>query len=260
MKICSFNVNSIRARINLLRNWIQHRDNDLDILCLQETKTLNSSFPIDQFESIGFHCEIFGQKAYNGVAILSRLPCTNVQKGFSNDVLDEQKRLISLTVSDLHIVNVYAPHGDLRGATKYHYKLHWYDMLLRYLHDRYSPDNKLVVTGDFNVARHDLDVFDPKLVHDKIGAMSEEREAFNKLLDWGLIDVYRELYPNTPGFTWWDYIGGAIWKNRGMRIDYLLCTHPLLTEITDIEVDLWPRRRRTPTPSDHTPIIATVTK
>lgn len=244
--------------MNLLIKWLQHRDNDLDILCLQETKTLDSSFPIDQFEDIGFKCEIFGQKAYNGVAILSRLPYTNVQKGFSNDVLDEQKRLISITVSDLHIVNVYVPHGDLRGATKYHYKLHWYVMLLQYLQERYSLDDKLVVTGDFNVARQDLDVYNSKAVHDKIGTMSEEREAFNKLLDWGLIDVYRELYPNAPGFTWWDYIGGAIWTNRGMRIDYLLCTRALLTAITDIEVDLWPRRRRTPKPSDHTPIIATI--
>jgi len=259
MKISSFNVNSIRARVDLLINWLQHRDHDIDILCLQETKTPDSSFPTNQFENLGFQCEIFGQKAYNGVAILAKLPYTNVQKGFSNDILNEQKRIMSITVSDLHIINIYAPHGDLRGATKYHYKLHWYVMLLQYLNEYYSPKDKLVVTGDFNVTRQDIDVYEPELVRDKIGTMNEERESFNKLLDWGLIDVYRKLYPNTPGFTWWDYIGGAIWKNRGMRIDYLLCTRPVLTAITDIEVDLWPRRRRTPKPSDHTPLIAIVT-
>jgi exodeoxyribonuclease-3 len=260
MKICSFNVNSIRARADLLLNWLQHRDNDLDIICLQETKTPDPSFPTNIFENAGFQCEIFGQKAYNGVAILSRIPYTTVRKGFSNDFLDEQKRLISITVSDLHVVNLYVPHGDLRGATKYHYKLHWYDAVLQYFQEHFSPDDKLIVVGDFNVARHDLDVYDPRKVHDRIGTMSEEREAFNKLLDWGLIDIYRKLYPTTPGFTWWDYIGGAIWRNEGMRIDYILCTRPLINAISDIEVDLWPRRRRTPKPSDHTPIIITITR
>ena len=245
--------------MDLIISWLKHRGHDLDIVCLQETKTPDSSFPIDQFENMGFQCEIFGQKAYNGVAILSRVPYDMVQKGFSNNVLNEQKRLISITISDLHIINVYAPHGDVRGAPKYHYKLHWYDAILQYLDDSYFPKGKLILTGDFNIAHQDLDVYDPKVVFDKIGTMSEEREAFHKLLEWGLFDIFRRLYPSEPGFTWWDYIGGAIWKNEGMRIDYILCTQPLLLAITDIEVDLWPRRRRSPKPSDHAPIIARVT-
>ncbi len=259
MKICSFNVNSIRTRVQLLLNWLQHRGNDLDILCLQETKSPDITFPANLFEDVGFRCEIYGQKAYNGVAILSRTPYTDFHKGFSHDLLDKQKRLMSITISDLHIINLYAPHGDLRGAAPYHYKLHWYDAALKYFQEHYSPNDKLIVTGDFNVARHDIDVYNPRLVYDKIGTMSEERAAFHQLLDWGLFDIYRKLYPTTPGFTWWDYIGGAIWKNEGMRIDYILCTRPVLPTITDVEVDLWPRRRRTPKPSDHAPVIATLT-
>ena len=150
---------------------------------------------------------------------------------------------------------MYAPHGDLKGAEKYNYKLIWYDKLLSFLEENYSSQENLMAMGDFNVAREDLDVFDPEATRDGIGTMAEEREAFQQILDWGLSDSFRQVHPNKQQFTWWDYIGGAIWKNEGMRIDYVLCTRPLSERILRVEVDTWPRARRTPKPSDHAPII-----
>jgi exodeoxyribonuclease-3 len=126
---------------------------------------------------------------------------------------------------------------------------------LALLEEHYSPQDSLIIVGDFNVAHHDLDVFDPEALRDAIGTMEEERKAFDALLNWGLVDTMRELDQEKQQFTWWDYIGGAIWRNEGMRLDYILCTSPLLDALREIEVDLWPRKRRKPTPSDHAPVI-----
>ena len=258
MKICSFNVNSIRVRKDLIGEWLSHRNNDVDILCFQELKTTEENFPYEDFEKMGYSCDVFGQKAYNGVAICSRLPLENSRKGFGDAEWDEQRRFISTKIKDINIINVYAPHGGLRGEEKYDYKKGWYKKLISYLEASFSQKDPLLLVGDLNVARADQDVFDPKGLKDTIGTMPEEREALQNLLDWGLIDVFRHLYPDRSQFTWWDYIGGAIWENEGMRIDYVLCTEALISHIRDVEVDIWPRRRRTPKPSDHAPVIVTL--
>jgi exodeoxyribonuclease-3 len=255
MKVCTFNVNSIRARKELIIKWLEHRNNDIDILCLQEIKVEDKDFPYEDFENLGFGCYVYGQKGYNGVAILSKQELADVKRGFGDEYLDQQKRLISGKLNDIHVINVYAPHGDLRGGDKYYYKLDWYDKFIEYLKQNYSPEDKLIVVGDLNIAREDIDVYDPELLKDSIGTMPEEREKLQKMLDWGLVDTFRFLYPGKRQFTWWDYIGGAIWRDEGMRIDYILCTTPLLPYLKDVEVDLWPRRRRTPKPSDHAPVI-----
>ena len=124
-----------------------------------------------------------------------------------------------------------------------------------YLDGNFSPRDPLLLVGDFNVAHQDIDVYSPGELEDMIGTMPEEREAFAALLDWGLVDAFRSLHPEKKQYTWWDYIGGAIWKDKGMRIDYALGTSPVLKKISDIEVDLWPRKRRKPTPSDHAPVV-----
>jgi exodeoxyribonuclease-3 len=258
MKICTFNVNSIRTRMDLLRDWLNHRQQDIDILCFQELKSKEETFPDQDFEKMGFTCEIFGQKAYNGVAICSRLPIEDTQKGFLDAVWDEQRRLIRAEIEDINLINIYAPHGGLRGEDKFEYKITWYEKLLSFLEASFSPQDSLILAGDFNVAKEDLDVYDPEALSDTIGTMPEEREALKKILGWGFTDVFRSLYPSSIQYTWWDYIGGAIWKNEGMRIDYVLCTEPLLPCIESIEVDLWPRRRRMPKPSDHAPVIVTL--
>jgi exodeoxyribonuclease-3 len=258
MKISSFNVNSIRVRSALIGDWLNHRQNDLDVLCFQELKTVEEHFPFDDFEKMDYSCEVFGQKAYNGVAICSRLPMEDTQKGFGDPAWDEQRRFITAKINGIQLINIYAPHGGLEGEEKYRYKRNWYKKLLSFLDDSFSPKDPLLIVGDLNVARADRDVFDPKALHGAIGTLPEERKALQDLLDWGLIDAFRNLYPDRIQFTWWDYIGGAIWNNQGMRIDYILCSEPLMPVIKDVEVDIWPRRRRNPKPSDHAPVIVTL--
>ncbi len=257
MKICTFNVNSIRARVDLLVKWLEKRGNDLDLLCLQELKGQEKDFPLAPFQELGYNnVEIYGQPRYNGVALCSKNKLDDVQKGFQEPSWDGEKRLISCQVKDIKVINLYFPHGDLRGSEKYHYKLEWYDFFLKYLQENHSPQESMVLAGDFNVTLEDRDVYDPELLKDSIGTMPEEREALQKIIDWGLVDAFRYCYPHQEAFTWWSYLGGGIWKNQGMRIDYIFCTRPLLDRLVDVEVDIWPRRRRKPTPSDHAPLVA----
>lgn len=256
MRIASYNVNSIKARLQLLTSWLNHRNNDIDLLCLQETKTIDESFPKEAVKSLGFECAIFGQKAYNGVAICSKLPMSDIKFGFMDQSFDLQKRLISVKVNDINIINIYAPHGGLRGEEKFFYKLAWFERLSKFLHDNYNPDDKLIILGDFNVAHRDQDVYDPKGLYDTIATMKEERDAFQKVLDFRLIDCFRHINKGDEMFSWWSYLGGAIWNNHGMRIDYILAGHTILQRLKDIEIDLWPRRRRDITPSDHAPVVA----
>lgn len=258
MKICTFNVNSIRARQELVLEWLSHRGYDIDILCLQELKTEDTSFPAAEFEGIGYRCHVFGQKAYNGVAILTKSKPDKVEKGFAHPAWDEQRRFLSVRTEGIHVLNVYAPHGDVRGTEKFLYKLKWYEHLVSFLSQKFAPQDPVLIVGDFNVAHQAIDVYSPEALADTIGTMPEERAAFKSLLDWGLVDVFRRLYPERRQFTWWDYIGGAIWKDQGMRLDYILATQRLLRRIQAVEVDLWPRKRQKPTPSDHAPVIAEV--
>lgn len=256
MKICSFNVNSIRARKDLIFDWLSHRDNDLDVLCFQELKVISEDFPTAEFEALGYSCAVFGQKAYNGVAVCSRIPMADIRIGFGLPKWDRQSRLLRTVIGPVTLINVYAPHGDVRGTEKFRYKQEWYRQFIRLLNQDHSPEHLLVVVGDFNVAHQDSDVYSAEILADTIGTMPEERAVFEDLTDWGLKDGFRSLYPHEQRFTWWGYMDGAIWKNEGMRIDYVLCTKPLLPRLVEVEVDLWPRRRRSPTPSDHAPVIA----
>lgn len=258
MKICTFNVNSIRVRKDLIIEWIQHRGDDLEILCFQELKTVQEQFPFADFEQMGYHCEVLGQKTYNGVAICAKQAPENVQKGFGEDTMDEQKRFISVQIEGIHLINIYAPHGGLEGEDKFQYKQDWYRKLMAHLTDHYSPQDPILIVGDFNVARADADVYDPVALKDSIGTLPAERAVFEKLISWGFVDTFQHKYPDKKQFTWWDYIGGAIWKDEGMRIDYALCTQALIEKVKDVEVDLWPRRRRQPKPSDHAPLIITL--
>lgn len=257
MKVCTFNVNSIRARAELVLKWLEKREYDIDILCLQELKVTDDKFPYQAFAEAGYHCTVFGQSRFNGVAVCSKEKPDAVAEGFMDPRWDEQKRILQCRFGDLTVINVYAPHGDLRGTEKYKYKQEWYRHFLQYIGNNFSPSDRLVVVGDMNVALSDLDVYDAEALKDVIGTMPEERELLNALLNWGLVDTFRYLYPEKKEFTWWDYMTAAIWRNEGMRIDYVFCTHPLVKRLSAVETDLWPRRRRVPTPSDHAPVIAT---
>jgi exodeoxyribonuclease-3 len=256
LTVATYNVNSIKSRVGLVVEWLKRTP--VDVLCLQETKVEDRDFPYGPFEALGYRCEVFGQRAYNGVALCARVPLTDVWKGFGDPTWDEQKRIIGAAVEGIHVINVYAPHGDDRGTEKFRYKLEFYRHLVEFLRRRWTPGDPVCLVGDLNVARSDLDVWDPAALRDTIGTMPEERQALETLLEWGFVDAFRHLYPDRRQFTWWDYIGGRIWKDEGMRIDYVLVTPPLLPRLRDVRVDLWPRRRRTPTPSDHAPVIATL--
>lgn len=255
LKVCTFNVNSIRARKNLVTTWLKQRAGDIDVLCLQEIKVVDEKFPHEAFNELGFTCQVCGQKRYNGVAMCSKHPLERVKKGFGEDYWDQEKRLMTGRVGDITIINVYVPHGDVRGTEKHTYKLEWYKQFIHFMTVEHSPDENILVLGDFNVARDDRDVYDATLLKDTIGTMVEERRSFAELLTWGFTDVFRHLHREKKQFTWWSYIGGAIWRGEGMRLDYILCTKLLLQRIQSVDVDLWPRRRRSPTPSDHAPVI-----
>ncbi len=257
LKFCSFNVNSIKVRVGLVLEWLKKREFDIDILCLQELKTPEDKFPFDEFESAGYSSYVFGQKTYNGVAICSKRPLKNIQKGIDNIRFDEQSRIISASLGDIRIINIYAPHGDIRGEEKYNYKMWWYKTFIEYIRLVFSSYDKIIITGDLNITTNDMDVYDSVLLNDTIGTMPEERELLNELKEISLIDTMRYLYPHKKQFSWWSYTGGAVWKDEGMRIDYVMCSKKLLNALKDSETDLWPRKRRTPKPSDHAPVIAT---
>ena len=254
MKIATFNVNSINARKDLIIRWLTEK-NPIDVLCFQEIKCEEQKFPLQDFQNIGYECAIFGQKAYNGVAICSKLGFEEIQKGFGDPFWDEQKRFLRAKIAGIDIINIYAPHGDLAGE-KHTYKLQFFKYLKEYIGSRYdlSTDDLLLV-GDLNVARDDIDVWAPDLLRGTVDFMDDEREAFEDFLSVGLHDLYRECHPEEHGFTWWDYMTAAVWRDEGMRIDYILASDPMKERCEEIYVDMWTRRRRSPKPSDHAPIV-----
>ncbi|MEN3033851.1 MAG: exodeoxyribonuclease III [Aquificaceae bacterium] len=256
IKLSTYNVNSVRARKELLFSWIEREFPH--ILCLQETKVLDSDFPFEEFKKLGYECFTNGQKGYNGVAICTKLPCSQpiTKTGFKT--LDAQSRFIALNINNIWILNCYFPHGDVRGSEKFQFKLSFYDEFLKYLQDNFSKDSDLLLVGDMNVAMEDIDIYDPSLFVDAVCAMPEERQALKAVIDWGLIDTFRALNPSEPGYTWWEY-GAAIWKNQGLRIDYILSTRSLFKNFSKVWVDLWARKKRQPKPSDHAPLVAILT-
>ena len=255
-KIATFNVNSIRSRIDLIATWLDEK-NAVDILCMQELKCEAQQFPKERFEKLGYeHIAINGQKRYNGVAICSKIAFNDIKTIFDDDLLDSQKRLVQVIIGDLVILNVYAPHGDTdEHSEKYQFKMDFYDALHRYIKRLQQAYQKIVLVGDLNVALEKIDVYDPELFKGKVGFLATEKEKLKTLLQEGLLDCYRQKYPDSRAFTWWDYRTAGIWRDEGMRIDYILATEAVIKACKEIKVDLWTRRRRSPTPSDHAPLV-----
>ena len=255
MKIATFNVNSIRARKDLIIRWLNEKV-EIDVLCFQELKCEELNFPFSDFEKLGFKCAVSGQKAYNGVAICSKFGFKDIQKGFVNKYWDKEKRFIRAKIEGIDILNVYAPHGDIEGK-RHIYKLKFYKFLKEYVKKNFDiKKDKFAIVGDMNIARKEIDVYKPEQLVGTIGFMDDEREVFEEFLSIGLVDLYRKFHPNTQGFTWWDYRNAAVWRDEGMRIDYILTAPALAKKCKWIDVDMWTRRRRSPTPSDHAPLVA----
>jgi exodeoxyribonuclease-3 len=255
VKLVSWNVNSIRAREARTLTWLkQHRP---DVVCMQEIKVVNDAFPTEAFRDAGYEIELHGQKSYNGVAIASRLPMTDVVRGFGDDEADEHARLIAATIEGVRVVDVYVPNGQAPGTDKYEYKLAWFGRLRRWLDRTCDPAAPLILCGDFNVAPEDRDVHDPAVWKDQIMCSDAERAALREVVAWGpgLVDVFRDHHQETDLFSWWDYRGVALFKNKGLRIDHLWVTPALATRCTACDIDKQARKGQDA--SDHAPVIGT---
>ena len=247
MNITTFNVNSIRARLDHLLAWID--DREPDVLCLQELKCMDADLPRAEFERRGYHVESFGQKTYNGVAILSRSAITEV----ATDLPwagDPQARGIAGTVRGIRIVNLYVVNGQDTESEKYLYKLDWLRKLREYLAG--VTGVPLLVCGDFNIAPTDADVHDPAAWKGQVLCTQAEREAFAGICALGLTDAYRKIHPERRQFTWWDYRGNGFDQNKGVRIDHHLVSQDLMPRVLDVTVDM--DERATPQASDHAPV------
>jgi len=248
MKICTFNVNSIRSRLEIVQNLI--KEYDIDVLCMQEIKVENDKFPLIDSN---FECVINGQKRLHGVATCSKYPIEKKEIGFEGE--REEKRFIYTLINGIHIINIYAPLGDLYGE-RFNYKIYFYEKLFEYL-KRFDLENeKVLICGDFNISHTSLDVWDEEVWEGEVTHLPEEKAILSKFLEIGFIDILREVYPDEKIFSFYDYRGGAVYKNEGLRLDYILVTKPLFKDFKGIEVLTKVRRKRKPTPSDHVPIVA----
>lgn len=252
MKVATWNVNSIRARLDRLVAFLERHDPD--VVCLQETKVVDDAFPADVLRGLGYASTVVGQKTYNGVALLSKQAPERVATGFGDGGDESEARLVAGTIAGVRCMSVYVPNGRSVGSEAYAYKLDWLGRLLRLLEKQHDPAQPLVVMGDYNVAPADLDVYDPEAWKDEVLCSEPERRALAALLDWGLVDGFRALYPDRAAYTWWDYRRLGFPKNKGLRIDHLLMTRPLLERCSGIEIDREERKGKGA--SDHAPVLA----
>ena len=243
MKIATWNINGISSHLGQVVDWCVV--NQPDVLCLQETKCVDARFPHQRLRSIGFEqIEFIGEKAYNGVSIISKYPMADVQKNFPDDSPDAPKRLLAATINGIRIVNTYVPHGTKFGSDKFAFKLDWIARLRHYFDDNFNTDNNALLCGDLNVAPHELDVWNPSLWKDKMHFTKPEREAIQDLKKWGFVDVFRQLNDDEREYSWWDYFHHSFEKNRGLRIDQIWTSPPLADRCLDCWIDKEPRGTR----------------
>ena len=247
MRICTFNVNSIRSRLEIVQNLIN--DYEIDVLCMQETKVEDDKFPEINKD---FECIIHGQKRLNGVAICSKIPIEKYQKGFEGE--REEARFVYTLIDDVHIINVYVPLGDNYGE-RFEYKMFFYAKLFEFLKKFDLQNDKIVLCGDMNVAFSDLDVWNPEVWEGEVTFLPEEKAMINNILNMGFVDIIREFNKDTRVYTFYDYRGAKVYKNEGMRLDYMFLSPILIKYVKNIEILTSVRRKRKPTPSDHVPVI-----
>ena len=253
MKLATWNVNSLKVRLPQVLQWLA--DNPVDVLCLQETKTIDEKFPVAEIEAAGYQVAFTGQKTYNGVAILSRHPLTEVVKNIP-EFEDEQQRVIAATIDGVRVVCAYIPNGQAVDSDKYQYKLRWLDGLHDWLARECGAHPNLALLGDYNIAPDDRDVHDPVLWQGQVLVSEPERAAFRRLLDLKLQDAFRLFEQPDKLFSWWDYRQMAFRRNMGLRIDHILLSAPLAARCTACMIDKAPRKWEQP--SDHTPVVATI--
>lgn len=252
MKIATWNVNSIKARLTHLAHFCDAADPD--VICLQETKCVDESFPCQEIFDLGYYSAFYGQKSYNGVAILSKHEPFEVVKGFPEDDADSQKRLIAATINGVRIVNTYIPNGSELWSDKFKFKLDWLLRLRRFFDDNYNLSENVLLCGDFNVAPEALDVWDPPAWEGHIHFSKPERAAIHYIKQWGFIDIFRQMNGDVREFSWWDYRAGGFQRNQGLRIDHIWTSAALADLCTGVWIDKEPRKQEKP--SDHTPVVA----
>ena len=253
MKIISWNVNSVRARIINILNYI--KDSKPDVLLLQEIKTQDKNFPYEEFEKEGYKSHVFGQKSYNGVAIISKVNVKNVEKNFIQDDFKQSRIItgeIQLKKKKIQLINIYVPNGNPVDTEKYDYKKMWLKKFILNIKKNVSGDPNIIIAGDFNIIPDEIDVYDfKKYENDALGKL-EIRKKFRELLNIGFSDIYRLKNKSKQEYTFWDYFAGSWQKNNGMRIDHFLLSNNLLDNIDSININKKPRSKIKP--SDHTPI------
>lgn len=251
IRVATWNVNSLRVRLPQLVQWLAA--NPVDAIGLQELKLPDQDFPGAELEILGFHAAHYGQKTYNGVAILARGALDEVIKGMPGDD-DPQRRVIAATVAGIRIVNVYVPNGQSVGSEKYLYKLAWLERLRAYLAAELARHPRLVVAGDFNIAPEDRDVHDPVAWEGSVHVSAAEREALARITALGFTDLFRRFEQPPGTYSWWDYRMGAFRRNHGLRIDLILASAGLAGRCAVCSVDRGPRAWERP--SDHAPVVA----
>ncbi len=259
MLIATWNVNSIRTRLSQIIDWINQVNPD--ILCLQETKVMDDSFPIKPFEKLGYSVEVYGQKSYNGVALISKIKPDNVKKGFYGcnnfnqniEIFLDQKRLISADINGIKIINVYVPNGSSLESNKFEYKINWLNCLAAFLDEQEKKGELICLMGDFNIAPSNLDIHDPKKYEEGIMASRIERNALNNVLKKRFIDSFRIFEKNTGHWSWWDYRNNSFELNKGWRIDHIYISNELSSKLKSCVIDSSPRGNSRP--SDHAPVM-----
>jgi exodeoxyribonuclease III len=250
LTIATWNVNSVRARLDRFLAWLERRAPD--VVCLQEIKCEDDAFPHEAVAALGYRTAVFGQKTYNGVAILSRYDLADVERGLE-DHTDGQSRVLAATTAGVRVYSLYVPNGKVVGSEAWDYKLDWYERLRAHVAARYAPTDPLVLCGDFNVAIDERDVYDADawkgtvLYHPKI------RQALAAVTDWGLVDTIRQHHTGQGPYSWWDYRALGFPRNEGLRIDHIFATAPLAERCVDAFVDR--EERKGAKPSDHAPVI-----
>jgi len=251
MKVASFNVNSLRARLPIVLQWLaEYQPN---ILCVQETKVQDVDFPIEAFNKTDYKCVFKGQKSYNGVAIFSKNEIINVKFGFDDEPKD-QARLIKAEINGVIIVNTYIPQGYLPESQKFDYKLKWFGRLHSFFEKNFKPTVPVLWVGDLNVAPQPIDVYDPVNLLGHVCYHPQVHEAFENIVQWGFVDVFRMHCHKSGEYTFWDYRLNSFERNLGWRLDHIMATKPMAEKCTDCYIDKQPRVAERP--SDHTPIIA----
>ncbi len=253
LKIASWNVNSIRVRLNHLKQWLQ--DQAIDLVALQETKCEDDKFPLDAIQAIDYQAQWLGQKSYNGVATLSLQTTTSVFKD-TPIAQQEQKRFLAVAYHDILIVNIYVPNGQAVGSEKFSYKLSWLTRLLDFISIAQKTYSKIIILGDFNIAPTALDHTSANYIGDDIMKSPQEQAIFQQFIDLGFVDSFRLFNTDAKQYSWWDYRLKAFDKNMGYRIDHILVSKTLVPYCVNCEIDKTPRALAQP--SDHAPIILTL--